>query len=413
MSAIIACLVIGVFAFLACCSLLFKNKDLERQNRSLKLKNSGLHDANVAIEQKLANMKKNFNAEHAHLMSQAVQVQTLKTLQNKLSDNFTNHYKKIGQEFLGNLTDKTEAFSRDLQFSVTDKIWDSFQQLKENLDDTPQILPRNVKAAYTKGCRTVILIEQDPQVRSVSFSGDLLTQSVANKSLNSKHRSEGYRFNLSFPYVIFCIVFDHEKYSHHEVYFRNKTLSSSREHVYLAPLPNIWRNRPNNTVEPDAKFMCMGVDFSGKIAAENTMSRQCDVVISSFWQMTFNGHLGTGGHESIDKRIANFAIWQEESQKDPLFILSVQWTNSKTAKGIVEAALDRRTREKGTDLIDQKIKTILDEGVNKISKGIKEECNKDVCLDLSKFLVDDITKESLDAFIAEHVNKVFTHCTKG
>ena len=403
-------LVVILLAFATCVFLLNKINSLVDKNKNLWIKLQEAERESRAIEQSKALMKKNFNASHASFMSQAIQSQSFKILKEKLTNKFISHYKKLGQELVGDVTDKAESLGREIEFALSEKIWDSFQQLKEKLDDSPQILPRNVKVAYTKGSRTVIMIEQDPQVRTVTFTGDLLTRNTANQAVGTSFN--GYRFNLAFPYVIFCMIFDNDRFSHMELYFRNKTLTSGREHLYLAPLPNVHRDRPVAR-EAGSKLMCMGNDFWDKIAEENTISRQCDLIIAEFWQRSFNSHLGTGNHDKLDSRLATFATWQAETQKDPLFILTVQWNNAKTAKGVVEAALDRRTRQGELDSIDKQIKTILDSNVTKITKGINEVCKKEIALDLNANLIDDITRADLESVITDHTNKVFQHCTKG
>jgi hypothetical protein len=393
---------LSFFSLAVCLALLNRIKRLVKENNDLW---DAISKRDESEAKRAENLKKNFSASHAHFMSQAVATKSVKSLRESLSDLVIAQHKKLGQELLGDVSDKAESLVRDLDFALNERIWDAFQQLKEKLDDSPQVLPRNAKIAYTKGSRTVIVIEQEPQVRSVSFTGSLINREVADQA--SGRTENGYRYNLSFPYVMFMIVFDQGGYTYHEVYFRNKTLTSAREHVYLAPLPNV--NRKNKETKP----MCMGKDFRGEISEESTMTRKCELVVADFWTRTFNEHLGTGGFEKIDERINSLAKWQEETQKDPLFVLSVNWGSGKTMKGIVESALDERSRDSKLDWVDSKVKEILDAGVAKIAQLVKEELKKPRTLTLKEDLVTDTIKNSFESILTEHTKKVFEHCTKG
>lgn len=388
-----------VFAFIVCCYLVLRLQTVANERDEYL---GSIETSKQEYEKAAANLTKNFNASHAHFMSQALVNHTAVSLRNNINASVHESYKKITQELLGDVTDQAEALSRDLSFALIEKIWDSFQQLKEAQDDTPQLLPRNAKIAFTKGNRTVVVIENEPQVRSISLSPDLLSESEVTQAAGSGNT--GYRFNLAFPYVLFVIVFDEGRYYYHSVYYRNTTLTSAREYIYLAPLPNVNR---------ETGSMCMGRDFPDEMQEQNTLPRQCEFVVCDFWQRTFNNHYGNGGIEKVDKRLASFAAWQKNSEIDPLFILSVKWKNGKTLKGVLESILDRRDHDTKLDGIDRQVKEILDSGVRTITNVVSTQCNKDRIKDLNPAFVEGQSRDMLESLLTAHISKVFEHCTKG
>lgn len=347
-----------------------------------------------------------FEADNARLVSQALLGKTAEELRQKINAAISQRVGRTTQEIVGNLCDESEAMVRDIQFDLMERIWDAFQQFKEASDQSPLVMPDGIKIAYTKGHRTVLVVEQKPQTRTVAFTPKLLTRKVAEQA---KDRSEnGYRYTLAFPYVYFVLVFDKGHYKHHELYFRNKSLTSPREHIYLAPLPNVWSDGDKN------KTMCMGNDFNKAVAKESTIARQCELAISDFWQRPFSDDLGEGDYGKIDKRIRNFAEWQKNTEKDPLFILQVNWLKGKTIKGVIEALLDNRTQSHELDPVDKTIRYLLENGVAKLTDRVNGEINSVK----EKHLLKPHDYSALDAgdmvqeLVLGHTKKVFESCEK-
>jgi hypothetical protein len=273
---------------------------------------------------------------------------------------------------------------------------------------TAQIFPGGCKVAYTKGNFTVLVIEQKPQVRTVAFSSELVeTQTNASHAVG--RTDTGYRYSLSFPYVYFFMVFDKGQYFYHQMYFRNKPMTSVREHIHLAPLPNVYRDDKNETY----KSVCMGSTFNSDLRALNLpIARQVEVVVSEFWQRTFSRDLGNGQPESVDAKIKDYATWQDNSKKDPLFILNVNWPKGKTIKGVIESALDSRALKHELDPVDQSIRTKLEQGVAKLTERIKKDIQKAKTIGLSQSDLDQMSKSLLEETILAHAKRVFEQCGK-
>jgi hypothetical protein len=343
-----------------------------------------------------------FKADNANIVSQALAKPSSDQLVAAIRQLIEQKSSRIQQDFIGTVEDEAEAIIRDLNMELCEKIWDAFQGYKEISKETPYIFPDGTKIAYTKGNRTVIVIEQKPQVRSVTFDREL----VANRTIADQAQSKtatGYRYSLSFPYVYFVVVFDKSEYSFHELYFRNGPLTSIREYISLAPLPNVWRKEDRAD-----KSVCMGGDFRGANSDETTVARKADMVVADFWQRTFSSDLGTGAPDKVDKRIRNYAVWQEHSLKDPLFVLNIKWTKGKTIKGVVESLLDNRDRSDKLDASDKVIRTRLEEGVAKLTGKLKEEIVRAKQEGLKDCNLDEQAVSLLTNTLVQHTEAVFS-----
>jgi hypothetical protein len=408
-------------SLIACLLLAIRVRNLKREAKFLiadKLKAEELSNGIRAEERehhqmtltaKVRSFRSSFDNDNSSVISQAFAGPSLRSFQERAKDMIEQKFGKMAQDFLGGIVDEAEGLARDLNIELCEKIWDAFQGFKEMSKESPTIFANNTKLAYTKGSRSVIVIEQNPQVRTVSFTPDLIDDKAVAKEAQGK-TEHGLRYSLAFPYVYFMVVFDGGKYHYHEVYFRNKPLTSVREHVYLAPLPNVWVKGEKST----NNAMCMGNDhFAAKVGDELTVARQCEMVVSHFWQRTFNQHLGDGNPGVVDKRIKNYAVWQAHSQKDPLFVLDVSWQKGKTIKGIVEAALERRSMKHGLDAVDTHIREKLTSGVAKLTERIKSE----IATAKKKHGKGIFTSEQQVAELAEqlmlgHAKRVFDHFAK-
>lgn len=305
-------------------------------------------------------------------------------------DAVRDQFGRMSQEFVGNLGDNAESLVRDLNFELCEKIWDAFQSYKDVCVESPPVWPEGVRVAYTKGSQTVLVIEQKPQVRSLLFDASLLNRKTMGAAAEQVDE-ECYRFALAFPYVYFVMVFTGGSYRRHELYFRNKPLTSLREHVYLAPIPNVFRQR----VDEESHYMCMGRAYS--VDGRAPLTVQAAHVISDFWQTRFNNDLGSGGADKVDARIRNYRVWQQHSAADPLFVLGVKWPNGKTLKGVLETLFEHRPMGGVLDHADQHVRQLLEAGVAKIVDKVQQEWQsvrrRELSADALQGAAEDLLKE--------------------
>lgn len=291
--------VLAILAFVACIMACFgllvamrrghiiRNKDLqylrlEHNYRTLRdqlrlemateaesLKKQKIHEGEEQAQLQLARLRDAFNRDNATFVSEALASEAGKDTANRIREVVLNNYSRVTQEFLGTIGDETDGLAIDIQLGLCETIWDSFQQMKEKQKESPWILPDDCRMAYTKDKRTVVVIEETPQVRNVMFTEGLLK--TGKEKLAAVKTDQGhYRFTLAFPYVYFVLVFDDGNYTYHNIYFRNKALTSTREHIYLAPLPNVFSEKSQR-----GRGMCMGNGFWEEVGSERTIARQC------------------------------------------------------------------------------------------------------------------------------------------
>jgi len=342
--------------------------------------------------------------EHAHLISQAISGESAQELVISMKDIIEKHCQRSTQEFLGNISDEAEGLTRDLQFALNDQIWDSFQQYKEKHDDSPYMIPRNVRIMYTKGHRTVVVIEQEPQVRTVGFCPSLVAQAdIPHAVTTSNH---GYWFSLSFPYVYFVVAFDKGVYANIEPFFTNERLASVKDKLFLAPMPNVKAKNSNS-----GQHVCLGSGSEDSVRQYKTISEQSEELIRLFWSRVYNDHYGKGKFRRTDKRLSTIRKWQQNSKEDPMFILSVEWQKGTTLKGIIESRFEYRHQSHEMDGAEKAVRDLLDKGVKKLTKRIKEEI-KSVKADQSPKYLETKAREQLEQVVQSHTNNVFENCRR-
>jgi len=360
------------------------------------------------VQDRLAEIKVAFDQDNTHLLAQALVGYGTKKLQTCVKNTLDKHFNRMTQEFLGTISDETDQSVRELKVSLCKNIWDSFQSFKQRGTEKQTVLPEGTRFAYTKGNRSVIVIEQKPQIRTASFSEDLIDGDDAQRAIDQT--VEGYRFALAFPYIYFVMVFDKERFSFQEVYFRNKSLKSMSDTFCLAPLPNTFYIG-NGMI--DHNGICMGDDeFNQEIKKHTTISEKCETVISNFWQRTFSGDLGQGDYKSVDSRIKNLATWQENSKKDSLFVLEIAWKNVKSVTEVLDAIFDQRPCKHRLDSLDDEVRSCLESGVGTITKKITDGIIKAKSKSAQSFRPNEAAKVVLEDVLLGHAAKVFEHCQK-
>lgn len=343
--------------------------------------------------------------EHSHLISQALSGESAQELVQSMKTIIEKHCQRSTQEFLGNISDEADGLTRDLQFALNDQIWDSFQQYKEKNDDSPYLIPRNVRLMYTKGHRTVIVIEQEPQVRTVGFSSSLVAQSDIKHAITTSQH--GYWFALSFPYVYFVVAFDKGVYVNIEPFFSNERLTSVKDKLYLAPMPNVKERSSSHSEQ----HICLGNGSGSSVRQYKTISEQAEELIRLFWSRVYNDHYGKGKFRRTDKRLSTIRKWQQNSREDPMFILGVEWKKGVTLKGIIENRFESRNQNHEMDGAEKAVRDLLHKGVKKLTRRIQEEI-KNVKSDQSPKHLEARVREQLEQLVQSHTNKVFENCRK-
>lgn len=166
---------------------------------------------------------------------------------------------------------------------------------------TTPVLPAGCRLFHSAGDRSVFVIEQNPQVRQLTWPG---------------MDNGGDRWRLALPYVIFVVVFRGDAVATGEckVFYRTSPLGSGDEKLLRPNLCNTYL---------DGRICTGDVRVSGQ-----TLAQKAESFVSAFWGSRFNGDLSNENFwpaANAIPAVASLAVWQAESEKNPLFTLSTKW----------------------------------------------------------------------------------------
>jgi hypothetical protein len=260
------------------------------------------------------------------------------------------------------------------------------------------LFPPNCRYFYSKGDSTVVIIEQQPQVRSL-----LMRQSI----LGDRHKpnDDESRIPLALPYVYFFLHFKYNPFDLRGMYsfWSNSTITKLSDLLNLPILPNIHQSG----------LVCMGSDVRAHLKGSLDL---CDIATKSidyYWNSCFTNDLSDQTwwkKASIDPRLATARIWSQHSLEDPTFILGINYRSHKSVEAILQV-LTGESQEPVEIDVKQKIAVLVDECVESLYASImrhfkrtKFEKNypKDVTEQLIKAIIT-ITAEINDTLLAlEH-----------
>ena len=166
------------------------------------------------------------------------------------------------------------------------------------------LFPKNCRFCFNYGSKTIIVIEQEPQVKSLLFDKNMLD------SITNEKCGQSERISLSMPYVIFVGEFKQNKLSSLFCSWRASPLKSMSDYLGQSVLPNIHSNLS----------VCLG--NPPEVSVE-----RMDEIVSYFWNSQFNQDLMShwATKHLLHKNLANARIWAQASIDDPLFILNVKF----------------------------------------------------------------------------------------
>jgi hypothetical protein len=191
-----------------------------------------------------------------------------------------------------------------------------------------ELLPRNVRYYISSHRGSMLVIEEEPCVRSINvdynFESDIENLKVTGKLEEFGYTDflkdmPPYRFTLSFPYVVYVLQvlpFPHTPSAKLCVFYRSAPLTSLYDSLFKCNLLNV-----------DSKsFCCLGHIEVPKDADLNT---KVNMILDSFWNSTFNREI-RDCYNSYEQNahLSTFLHWQYYSSKDPMFIMSEEFIAS-------------------------------------------------------------------------------------
>lgn len=214
--------------------------------------------------------------------------------------------------------------------------------------------PDGTKFCLSKGKATVFVVEEKPQVRTVTFREGF----VRGKN---DYLTKDTTFQLAFPYVIFVVKLWEGRFSCLCVYFAKRPLQSLTDTLCWPSLPNI---------HSDGSVCLRYQEANYKTAAECVRA-----VISHFWQSAFNNDL-RDHYDHGDNPIRNVWDWEKQSQKDAAFVLTTNWRESgERLEHLIERLL-RSDREDEVATAEQVVRKSLDKAMTSLTAVIQKACGE-------------------------------------
>lgn len=148
----------------------------------------------------------------------------------------------------------------------------NFLKAQNDVTNTLPVFPQGTRYIKQNGNFLDVVIEQQPQVRTVSFTPP------AAACFDKEFRPNP-SYHLAIPYTIFVLTFSNGVWSGNiQAYWRSKPLNSLNDELALMPFPNI----------SGSGSVCMGDFRLSDYSASVSIDKQCQEIISAFWQSRFS-----------------------------------------------------------------------------------------------------------------------------
>lgn len=253
----------------------------------------------------------NFDGLAADILTE-VAIQTINIYQQKLN---------VGVQ--DSVSDLTEAFKQ----KVSQAVFEAARGWRLHVGAGTFLFPNGCRFCFVKGASTVVVIEQEPQIRTLLFDSNVLGDYEGRN-----HSGHAERISLALPYVVFILHFKNGQFTSLYCGWRTLPLTTRNDALYNPLLPNIHENMN----------VCMGRDanISGVSICEQTAS-----AISAFWNSRFNNDLsmywwGKGG---LDTRLRTARTWAAASLDDSTFMLNIDFGRAASQERNMQRVIDLLT----------------------------------------------------------------------
>jgi hypothetical protein len=210
----------------------------------------------------------------------------------------------------------------------------------------PFALPSSCKFIFKKENVTVFIIEQSPQVRTISYLGT--------------------RFQIALPYVIFVATVRQSDFLWLQVFFRTSPLQYEADELLCPALPNVRADYTICFPEPKNRNAT-----PGQVAEE---------AIQNYWGSNFNKDLQAFFNSAASQfvQLRSFEEWQNQSKADSQFVLKLAWQSAKVsvnhlAGNMLNDALkvdDKPPEKSSADMLQEYAETLGDKFSREIAEKI-------------------------------------------
>lgn len=306
------------------------------------------------------------------------------------------YQQKIGVGIEDCLSDLLDSFKEKIAqeiFSLSSE-W----RAKNKILDHYFLFPRGCRFCFCKGDNTVVVIEQEPQVRSL-----LLHQCILNEQYESNFTNAAERLALALPYVVFVLQFKDDKFTSMYCGWRTAPLRDIEDQLCAPILPNMHENLN----------VCMGAMVNN---THIDICSQTEMALNHFWNSKFNNDLSEHWwrKSTIDCRIKDARTWSENSIENSLFILEANLTPVKKLEDIINLLTKNEIvvdQTQFTHVIKENIDQCLKSLFIKVSSYLKKTKfekfePKDIRENLQKIMLD--ANQELSALVLTIKNELET-----
>lgn len=216
------------------------------------------------------------------------------------------------------------------------------------MDTRSVVLPAGTKLLYTRGNSTIWVHETPPAIYGLKW---IAPDSPVQFGAGTKYRI----IRIGLPYVIVFCVFGVDPRgrpfltSRNECFFRTAPLSDAETDELLYPALLNCSKFPTEDPNPLAWICTEHLDTTSLLRIESTNQRMREsfkalmkCLLDSGFNRSSEGHEGASWFsetlkQGVDARIGSIERWQEETSRDPLFVLDVPWLKTgRTVAQMVE-----------------------------------------------------------------------------
>lgn len=191
--------------------------------------------------------------------------------------------------------------------------------------DISTLLPVGARFFAAHGTTSMVVIEQQPQVRTLywrkgsleKYLHDLAGWGVTVTDEMRQRVKERPLFEVALPYLVFLFRFVEGIFRDVWIYCRTSPLERFADELYLPPLPHVRQGDG---------LLCLG-DINIQ-PGPGSIAEVTDALMAYFWQSRFDyrhwaGYFRNG--EEMHPDLRTLWSWEEASRRDPRFILEAKF----------------------------------------------------------------------------------------
>lgn len=301
-------------------------------------------------------------------------------------DTLYKYQQKVNVGIQDSVSDLLDGFKQ----KITQSIFDVANTWKV-ANREPVLFPRGCRFCYTRGESTIFVIEQDPQVRTLSFMKSMLGESFHFRAETPEYVS------LALPYVVFVIHFRRDQFAGLYCGWRRHALTNLDNMLSRPILPNIH----------DTLNVCMGTDASTHYGNGSLAEKSLNI-LGTFWNSTFNNDVSSfwWGKSSISQNLRSARVWAEKSSQDGAFILQINLPETRSLQYILDL-LVMHEQEPDENAFRHKLSEDIDVCVEKLFVGIMRYFKKTKFERHHPQEIADSVRTILEQSVAELTDVVF------